>query len=383
MVSISCSTKFHAFALAEQMSRHKHLDKLFTTYAYQKNSLARNFVRRIDKEEIEADKISTNLLYAFSIKLFPSKVHIWNDLFDKWVASRLKRSQSKVFIGWSSMSLHSLYAAKKKRMVTILERGSSHISFQNEILREEYEKFNKDFAIHPEVIAKELKEYEVADYISVPSYFVRDSFIDKGVSREKLIVNPYGASMHFSIAEPTVNKEKFVILYLGKVSIRKGLVYLFEALNSLNIPKDKFEVWFLGSVDKEMEHVLKQNLQDNWRLFGHINHYELKNYLSQCDVGIHPSLEEGLSMVIPQMLLSGIPVIATTNTGAANIIENEKNGYIVAIRDKNAIAERIELLYNDRHKLAELKANAVNIGESQFTWDNYGKRYSDFIETLL
>ncbi|MFM9944320.1 MAG: hypothetical protein ACKVQB_03725, partial [Bacteroidia bacterium] len=133
MVTISCSGKLHAFALAEQLERNNKLDSLLTTYAYQKNTFFNRFVKRIDKEEIPVNKIRTNISLAFPIKLWPDKVHIWNNLFDLWVAKQLKTSKSKIFIGWSGMSLHSIIVAKNKGMKTILERGSTHIVFQNEI----------------------------------------------------------------------------------------------------------------------------------------------------------------------------------------------------------------------------------------------------------
>ena len=64
MVTISASTKLWAFAMAEQFEKHGMLDELITTFAYSKNTFARHFIKRKDKEEIPVDKIETNLLLA-------------------------------------------------------------------------------------------------------------------------------------------------------------------------------------------------------------------------------------------------------------------------------------------------------------------------------
>ena len=383
MVSVSASSKSHAFNLAEQMERNKSLDILFTTYAYNKNTIGRKFVKRIDKELIPVDKIRTFLLLAFPMVLFRKYAHAWNNLFDKWVAGKLKKNSSRVFIGWSGMSLHSILRAKKKGMVTILERGSSHILFQEMILKEEYKKFGKEFAIHPSVIKKELQEYKEADYISVPSFFVRDSFTARGIPVEKLLVNPFGSNKYFSPSKTSVEKRKFRIVYLGTISIRKGLIYLFEALNQLSIPADQFEVWFIGSIDKEMQVVVEEYRKENWTFFGHINHYDLQNYLVKCDVGVQPSLEEGLSMVIPQMMSCGIAVIVTPNTGAENLLQDGISGMVVPIRDPKAIAGKIDLLFGDREKLEAIKSNAVKTISSGYTWDDYGDRYMKNILKIL
>ena len=386
MVTISCSGKLHAFALAEQMERHRLLDEFDTTYASFKNTFLHRYVKRTDKESIPVQKIQTNTVLAFPAKLWQTKSHVWNQFFDEWVARRLKKSLSKVFIGWSGMSLVSMGVAKKKGMLTILERGSSHIEVQDRILQEEYKKFGQPFSVHPAVIEKELKEYEAADYISVPSFFVRDSFVEQGVSADKLFLNPYGVSSFFTtgdMAAGQTGQKIFRIVYVGGISVRKGLIYLFRALASLSIPSSMYEVWFLGTIEPLMQEKIREYQQPNWKFWGQIDHYELPTYLRQCDLGVQPSLEEGLSMVIPQMMSCGLPVIASTNSGGANMITDTVDGFIVPIRDPKAIAEKIEWLFAHTDFLHIMQKKAGASISEQFTWNKYGDRYSQFIKTVI
>lgn len=383
MVTVSCCSKLHAFALSEQLERHGLLNDLYTSYAYQKNTFLSRFVKRIDKENIPASRIKTNTFLAFPIKLLPGYAHRWNELFDKWVASQLIRSDSTVFIGWSGMSLNSIRAAKKRGMITTVERGSSHIVYQDAILKEEYKKFNIDFSVHPAVIQTELREYEEADYISIPSLFVKKTFIAQGISEKKLIMNPYGVGAAFSRRVDIANerKDKFTIVYLGTLSILKGLIYLFKALHRLNIPDDKVEVWFIGAIKDELKPVIEEYKKKNWKFFGHINHYELSKYLSQCDVGIQPSVAEGLSMVIPQYISCGLPVIVTDNSGGEDVVTEGVNGFVVPIREPEAIADKIKLLYNDPNKLREMKEAAEASIMRGLSWNDYGDRYVNFINS--
>jgi glycosyltransferase involved in cell wall biosynthesis len=384
MVTISASTKLWAFAMAEQFEKHGILDELITTFSYSKNTFARQFIKRVDKEEIPIGRIKTNLLLAIPTRMFRQFPHIWNEYFDRWVSHRLKPG-SRVFIGWSGMSLHSLRRAKKLGMITILERGSSHIETQNEILRDEYDRFGKQFSIHPSVIRKELQEYEEADYIAVPSTFVKDSFIRQGVSEKKIFLNPYGANRSFIRKRQAVrgSKAKFRIVYMGTLSIRKGLIYLFQALASLKIPEQQYEVLFLGSIETEMKSAIAKYRKGNWRFLGHVDYYSLPDHLATCDVGVQPSLEEGLSMVIPQMMACGVPVIITPNTGGQNIIQPDKNGFLVPIRDPAAIAEKIEWAFHHPELLVEMKDKASHSISNEFTWDAYGNRYAAFLDTIV
>ena len=383
MVIVSCQTKFHSFALAEQIDKHLALSAFFTTYAYQKNKNLRLFAKRIDKEIININKINTNILGAIKVKLI-SDNYKNAQYFDKWVSKKIdKLDNCKIFIGWSSMSLESIQVAKSKGMLTILERGSTHISFQNDILKTEYSKFNKNFSIDNRIIDKELKEYEQVDFISIPSNFVKETFVKQGISQNKLFVNNYGVSKYFKIDNYYTRNSKFTILYLGTISIRKGLFYFFEALLKLNININNFEVLFIGAIDDEMKPIINKYFQSNWKFIGHVNHYELSNWIKKCDIAIQPSIEEGLSMVIPQILSCGIPVIATTNTGGGEFIIDGFNGYIIPICNPLIIREKINLLYYDRKLLNDIKLNLINSSMNGLQWDEYGDRYINFLNKII
>lgn len=389
MTIVSCAGKFHAFALAEQLEKHGLLTGLYTSYAFQKNRLMRRFTSRVDKEQIPTEKIRTALHVAIMMQRGVAPFTS-TEYFDRWVARNLpKKTDYQVFIGWSGMSLAALQAAKKAGKTVIIERGSSHIVYQDRILHEEFKRFGIDFHVDPRTIEKELKEYEAADFISIPSGFVRDSFLAMGVPSEKLVHNPYGTSAHFKkpadgqLGLEGISPAKFRVLYVGSLMIRKGLAYLFEALQQLHIPEDRLEAWFIGKVDDDLKPTVEKYARPNWKFFGHLNHYDLPKYISACDVAVQPSLEEGLSMVIPQMLGCGVPVIATTNTGGQDVITDGENGFIVPIQDPVAIARRIELLYEDRAKLASMKTAAAEITNRDFSWDNYGDRYASFLKQLM
>lgn len=381
MVSVSCSGKFHAFALGEQLERHGLLRCLFTSFAQRKNTLARRFVSRVDKEDIPLGKISTMVPVAAMMKAGVPP-HLYNDLFDRWVAAHLNdRDPFRVFVGWSGMSLRAIRKAQRMGRIALVDRGSSHIVHQEKILREEYKRFGVDFAIHPKTKAVELAEYESADYISIPSGFVKRSFVEYGVPEEKLVMNPYGVSGFFQ-RDASVwtarGQERLRILYVGSLLIRKGLVYLFEALNKL--PKGSYEAVFIGKVDPEMKTTVEKYALENWHFMGHINHYELARHISGCDVAVHPSLQEGLSMVIPQILSCGVPMIATTNSGGEDIIEEGKTGFIVPIRDPEAIAQKLIELQEDRDLLERMKIAAAQTTAQDHSWNHYGDRWANWVK---
>jgi len=227
-----------------------------------------------------------------------------------------------------------------------------------------------------------MQEYEEADYISIPSTFVKNSFIEKGIPEAKLIVNGYGVSEYFSVSAIKTQSGKFTILYVGALTIQKGLIYLFKALHELQVPDEDYEVWFIGTLDEEMKATVEEWKKPNWKLLGQVDHYNLSKYIQQCDVSVFPSLQDGYGMVILQLLSCGLPVIASTNTGGPDVITEGQNGFIVPIRSSAHIAEKLKLLYDDPALLASMKRQAAASIDKGNKWSDYGDRYVSFLKQL-
>jgi hypothetical protein len=102
-VVVSCSGKFHAFALVEQLQKNGVDVVFFTSYSSIVNSFFKILARRDDKEVIDPKSIRTNLILAFALKLFRKRPQVANDLFDKWVSRKVQKMNADVFIGWSGI----------------------------------------------------------------------------------------------------------------------------------------------------------------------------------------------------------------------------------------------------------------------------------------
>ena len=118
---------------------------------------------------------------------------------------------------------------KEMGKIYICERSSSHILYQKTILEEEYKNFgltnNLEFDFSNWKVENELYEYENADFILTPSKFVTNSFIKKG--HRNIIENKFGVNVDdFKILRKNDEKGVFDILYVGQLSIRKGLLFV-------------------------------------------------------------------------------------------------------------------------------------------------------------
>ena len=374
--------RFHHFHLARQMQKHDLLNAIYTGYPMFKLQ---------DEKGIPTEKIKTFPWIqvpflargVFGLDKFEklNKNWIWlaAQTLDRYVANQL--NEKGILIALSSKGLHAGRKMQALGGKYICDRGSSHIVYQNEILDEEYKRWGfKWKGTDARIIAKELKEYDQADFITVPSEFVRKSFMDMGVNQKKIIKIPYGARLDRfqKLGEP--DKNKFSVLWVGGVSLRKGFMYALRAFNDLKHPNKEFIV--VGHLSEEIKLLLnKENLQ-NIYFKGTVPNTELLKFYSYANVFVLTSLEEGLAMVQGEALACGCPIISTTNTGAEDLIEDGVEGFVIPIRDTNAILDSFHKLLDSPTKRQEMSENALNTVKTLGGWDTYGSDFKSLIETF-
>ena len=126
-VSVSCPAKFHAFYLAEQLHKRGALQRLYTSYYGRLGRKQNN--RGID---IPIALVSTNLISAFlQYGYNPISDMFGFRLFGNWVAKQL--SNSDIVTTWGLSALPIIHRAHELGIIAIVERGSSHATYQRDI----------------------------------------------------------------------------------------------------------------------------------------------------------------------------------------------------------------------------------------------------------
>jgi glycosyltransferase involved in cell wall biosynthesis len=298
---------------------------------------------------------------------------------DKYVSFQIK--QPTILIGLSGSALESAKKVKKLGGIYICDRGSSHIRFQNEILNEEYKRWGLTFnGIDPRVIAKEESEYDLADRITVPSEFVKQSFIKMGVPESKLVKIPYGARLDRFNKIGCPKENEFRVLWVGGISIRKGFMYALEAFQKLNYPNKVFFV--IGDVEKEVKVLLKNLDLPKIKFLGNIDNKNLPAIYSTSHIFLISSIEEGLAMVMGEALACGCPIIATENTGASDLFTDNIEGFILPIRSPESITEKLQLLADNPVLRKKMSDAALKKVEKIGGWDSYGDNWNKFVVNL-
>ena len=289
-----------------------------------------------------------------------------NTLFDYWVAPQLPAAQ--IFHGWNNMCLQSLRRAKARGMTTVVERASTHPATQTRLLREEYARWNVPLKLPLWNYARALRELAQADFITVPSSFVRASMIAEGIPARKLIEIPFGVDLRRFVPAERAQAHPFRVVFAGTVSIRKGAPDLLEAWRRLAW-RDA-ELVLVGAVAPDFS-AIRARWADLPGVRFTPHSPELARVFQQCDVFVFPSIEEGSALVNYEAMEGGLPVVTTPNAGS--VARDGEDGFIVTIRDIDALCYRLERLRRDDALRMRL-GRAARERASQFTWETYGTR---------
>jgi glycosyltransferase involved in cell wall biosynthesis len=148
------------------------------------------------------------------------------------------------------------------------------------------------------------------------------------------------------------------------------------------IEKQLCELWLIGGVDNSAKALLAKN-QDLFVYKGIQPRAALASMYSQGSVLVLPSIEEGLALVQAQAMACGLPVIATTNTGAENLFGDGVEGFIVPIRNPVAIRDKVEWMIGHPIERTDMGAAALRRVKSFGGWNRYGEQYLAMYREIL
>lgn len=377
-VSVCCPTKFWAFYLAEQLYKRGLLKRLYTSYYGRWGGKRNN-----DGLNISRDRVSTNLISALLYYAHNPGDHLFRShFFGNWVAGQL--STEDIVTSWGLAALPIIRRAHQLDIMALVERGSSHALVQRDILLEEYEKWGGPTdelrrSFSQARLEQELLEYDLADYIVIPSSFVERSFLDYGIPREKLIKIPFGVDLR-TFQQLPKQDTIFRVVFAGSMSLRKGVPYLLQAFAELKLPRA--ELWLVGGKLPEIDPFFRR-YEGTFRYFGHQPQAGLPAYYAQGSVFAICSVEEGMALVQLQGMACGLPLVCTPHTGGDDLVEDGKEGFVVPIRNVAALKEKILYLYQHQDICYEMGQAAKQKVQQGYSWHNYGTRIAKAYQRIL
>jgi glycosyltransferase involved in cell wall biosynthesis len=218
-------------------------------------------------------------------------------------------------------------------------------------------------------LSRKDEELRLAGHILVASTFTKQTLQKCPFPVAPVSVVPYGADEALPAAPRDVvglSGGLLKVLFVGGLSQRKGIADLFEAVEMLG---PHVELTVIGRKPLEDCAALNSALRSH-RWIESLPREKILEEMRGHDVLVFPSLFEGFGLVVTEALSQGVPVITTPNTCGPDVLTEGEDGFIVPIRDPQAIAEKLEVLHRDRERLAAM-SEAASKKAKTLTWESY------------
>jgi glycosyltransferase involved in cell wall biosynthesis len=383
-------------AVLDALQRADLLAKFVTTVAWSESSypflsdhirgkLRRNYALPVEKIDIHPLRESVRLL-AGPLHLrklaehetgWASMDQVIQDL-DEYAARSLRWGKYGVNIravyAYEDCAEQLFQAARELNLRRVYELPIAYWETAQRLLRDEAERYpdweptlggTRDSA---EKLARKTRELELAELVICPGAFVLESLPAKARLEKQCLVAPFGSPP--VDAETKIQHEKngpLRVLFAGALTQRKGLADVFAAMKLLNTPT--VELVVMGSPVRPLPWYREQ--------FSHFvyeeprPHREFLELMRTCDLLVLPSIVEGRALVQQEAMACGLPVIATRNAGAEDLIVDGETGFLVPIRSPEAIAEKISWCAANRSRMSGMGLAAQRRAR-ELTWRSYG-----------
>ena len=181
-----------------------------------------------------------------------------------------------------------------------------------------------------------------------------------------------------------------LILFAGRLDTVKGLTYLIRAFREVLVEMPGCRLLVVG--DGPYNIYLKESIDICAKITyaGLIPQPQLFELYHTADIGVVPSLYEPFGYVAVEMMMHGLPLIATETSGLNELVEDGKCGLKVPVRfgnekemiDIKLLAQKILFLLQNPDESDRLKNNARKRYEKMYTIETMGKNMFNFYDSL-
>lgn len=287
--------------------------------------------------------------------------NFYNNIFDHFASKKI--GPADIIIFHPARFTKSVKKSKSLGAITVGIATVAHPEFDLEIHKAECNKFGAEFkGVNFNILKEAVNKM---DYIIAYSDFVKETYISKGFSSEKIFVAYSDAFIPEKIESLNKKSNLFRFLYVGYTNPRKGLHYLLKAWQDINF--QNAELVLVGGYSNEMpkkmrkycDEIIKDSSNIKW--VGSVKN--ATDYYREADAFILPSLSEGNPKVVMEAMGYGLPVIVTK--GSKGLVIDKESGFVVNPGDTEALKEKILWFYNNRNDAKNMGSMGRKIIENK------------------
>jgi glycosyltransferase involved in cell wall biosynthesis len=212
-----------------------------------------------------------------------------------------------------------------------------------------------------------------------------------GRDRVSMIHNGIDVSSFDNLPPKNIFREKHgltgkkIVLFLGKLTPRKGVDFLVRAFSELD--REDTVLVIAGNdmgFRREVEKVIHEKKVGHKVIFtGLLTGDDKLAAYQDADVLVYPSIHEIFGLVPFEAIMCGTPVIVTDDCGCGEIIGKNDIGYIVKYNDSRGLRESLGKVLEDRAAAAEKVSRGIKFIEEHLSWGKIAAMYEDMYLKML
>lgn len=194
-------------------------------------------------------------------------------------------------------------------------------------------------------------------------------FTDNKIIKEEktVILNGSGVNLEKFTQKPL--PEGIAFLCISRLIKDKGV---YEYLQAARIVKERYpDVRFLlvGPYDSNPSALKPEELQpyvDDGIIeyFGEAT--DVRPYLEMCNIFVLPSYREGTPKTVLEAMATGRAIITTDATGCRETVINGQNGYLVPVKDVDALSSAMVDLIENPNKIPQMAEKGLELVKQKF-----------------
>jgi glycosyltransferase involved in cell wall biosynthesis len=211
-----------------------------------------------------------------------------------------------------------------------------------------------------------------------------------GRDRVSLIYNGIDTTSFKSLPSRGIFREKYgligkkIVLFLGKITPRKGVDFLVRAFSGLDRGDSVLviagnDMGFKNAVEKVVD---EKKVAHRVIFTGLLVGEDKLAAYQDADVLVYPAIHEIFGLVPFEAIMCGTPVIVTDDCGCGGIIGKNDIGYVVKYNDVRGLKDMLQSVLEDGITAAEKVARGMNFIEKRLSWENIAAKYEEMYLNL-
>jgi glycosyltransferase involved in cell wall biosynthesis len=177
------------------------------------------------------------------------------------------------------------------------------------------------------------------------------------------------------------------LLYVGRFNTFKNVETLVQAVGRLSqMDVGEFELELVGEGEQRpvVERMVAElGLTRRVHFVGWVARDRIVDHYRGADIFVTATTWEGMPNTVLEAMACGLPIVGTQASGLRELVRDGLNGYLVPIKDPNAMAQALARLVDNGHERRRMGRQSRKLAEREFAWEYIAEQYVRVYEQVM